>query len=115
MKFPFTRRLTDPAAASAQKKQEQRPVDIGADFRCLWTVSQFFGVLQRLQLQPERGRAVDLSDLGRRIEEARQQRLSFGFSKLAVLQREINAVRTELYELDTTIPVNVMRRFFERL
>jgi hypothetical protein len=115
MKFPFTRRLTDPAAASAQQKQEQRPVDIGADFRCLWTVSQFFAVLQRLQLQPERGRAVDLSDLGRRIEEARQHRLSLGFSKLAALQREVNAARTELYELDMTIPVNVMRRFFERL
>jgi hypothetical protein len=117
MKFPFTRRLTDLAgtAASVGQPEPQRPIDIGAEFRCLWTVSQFFSVLQRLQLQPERGRAVDLSDLGRRIEEARQQRLSLAFSRLAALQREVNAARTELYELDTTIPVNIMRRFFERL
>jgi hypothetical protein len=116
MKFPFTRRLTDPnAAAAAGPREQQRPVDIGAEFRCLWTVSQFFSVLQRLQLQPERGRLVDLSDLGRRIEEARQQRLTLAFSRLAALQREVNASRTELYELDTTIPVSIMRRFFERL
>jgi hypothetical protein len=112
MKFPFTRRLSDPAAA---QKAEQKPVDLGADFRCLWTVSQFFTVLQRLQLQPERGRAVDLSDLGRRIDETRQQRITLGFSKVSALQREVHAARTELYELDTTIPVGVMRRFFERL
>jgi hypothetical protein len=116
MKFPFTRRLSDPNAAAATSAHEPpKPVDIGAEFRCLWTVSQFFSVLQRLQLQPERGRAVDLSDLGRRIEEARQQRLSLAFSRAAALQREVNAARTELYELDSTIPVNIMRRFFERL
>jgi hypothetical protein len=116
MKFPFTRRLTDPNAAAGQQDQPpQKPVDLGADFRCLWTVNQFFSVLQRLQLQPERGRAVDLTDLGRRIEEARQQRLTLGFSRIAALQREVNAARTELYELDSTIPVNIMRRFFERL
>lgn len=113
MKFPFTRRLIDPRTAEA--KPEQKPVDIAAEFRCLWTVSQFFSVLQRLQLQPERGRGVDLTDLGKRIEEARQQRLTLAFSKMAALQREVNAARTELYELDTTIPVNIMRRFFERL
>src|SRR4029079_19071558 len=50
-----------------------------------------------------------------RIEEARQQRLSLAFSRMAALQREINAARTELYELDATIPVNIMRCFFERL
>ncbi len=116
MKFPFTRRLTDPnAAAAGQQDQQHKPVDIGAEFRCLWTVSQFFSVLQRLQLQPERGNLVDLTDLGRRIEEARQQRLTLAFSRLAALQREVNAAKTELYELDMTIPVNIMRRFFERL
>jgi hypothetical protein len=116
MKFPFTRRLTDPnASAAAGQPEQQKPVDLGAEFRCLWTVSQFFTVLQRLQLQPERGRMVDITDLGRRIEEARQQRLSLAFSRVAALQREMNAARTELYDLDATIPVNIMRRFFERL
>jgi hypothetical protein len=122
MKFPFTRRLIDPNAAGSVASatataHAERPksVDVSAEFRCLWTVSQFFTVLQRLQLQPERGRAVDLSDLGRRIEEARAQRLTLGFSRVAALQREVNAARTELYELDSTIPVNIMRRFFERL
>ncbi len=119
MKFPFTRRLTVPdggQATTSQPEQPQvRPADVAAEFRCLWTVSQFFSVLQRLQLQPERGRAVDLSDLGKRIEEARTQRLSIGWSRTAALQREVAVARTELYELDTTIPVNIMRRFFERL
>lgn len=118
MKFPFTRRLTPPnaaATAAGGEAQPQKPADIAADFRCLWTVSQFFSVLQRLQLQPERGRSVDLSELGKRIEEARQQRLTLAWSRVAALQREVAAARTELYELDTTIPVNIMRRFFERL
>jgi hypothetical protein len=114
MKFPFTRRLTAPTAAGAEQRP-QRSVDVSAEFRCLWTVSQFFSVLQRLQLQPERGRAVDLTDLGGRIEEVRQQRIQLPWSRLAAFQREVAAARTELYELDSTIPVNIMRRFFERL
>ena len=114
MKFPFTRRLVDPATTNPSAPPAP-PVDLAAEFRCLWTTSQFFSVLQRLQLQPERGRAVDLSDLGRRLEEARQLRRSLAFSKLVALQRELNAARTEIYHLDMTIPVSIMRRFFERL
>ena len=85
MKFPFTRRLVDPATTNPSAPPAP-PVDLAAEFRCLWTTSQFFSVLQRLQLQPERGRAVDLSDLGRRLEEARQLRRSLAFSKLVALQ-----------------------------
>ncbi|HQR39229.1 MAG TPA: hypothetical protein PLF26_12615 [Blastocatellia bacterium] len=115
MKFPFTRRLTPPTAGTEAPEQQQPPVDLASEFRCLWTVSQFFSVLQRLQLQPERGRTVDLSELGRKIEEARQTRRSLAFSKLVGLQREINNAKTEIYELDMTIPVSIMRSFFERL
>ena len=116
MKFPFTRRLTPPSAGTeTAEPPQQAPVDLASDFRCLWTVSQFFSVLQRLQLQPERGRTVDLSELGRKLEEARQTRRSLAFSKLVSLQRELSNARTEIYELDTTIPVTIMRSFFERL
>jgi hypothetical protein len=115
MKFPFTRRLSETQCAAQQQAAPEQPVDLAADYRCLWTVSQFFSVLQRLQLQPERGRTVDLTDLGRRLEEARQLRRSVAFSKLVQLQREISAARAEIYELDVTIPVSIMRRFFERL
>ncbi len=119
MKFPFTRKLTDQRAPQPSVASEQpRPrsaADMASEFRSLWTASQFFIVLQKLQLQPERGRAVDLSDLGRRIEEARQARRSAGVAKLAELQRDLGQARAEVYELDTTIPVSIMRRFFERL
>lgn len=112
MRFPFTRRLNE-----QQPSQEvpSQPVDLAAEFRCLWTVSQFFSVLQRLQLQPERGRSVDLTELGKKLEEVRQMRRTAAFGRLVGLQREINQSRVELYEVDTTIPVNIMRRFFERL
>ena len=114
MKFPFTRRLTE-RLAQDQPEERRQPVDLAAEFRCLWTVSQFFSVLQRLQLQPERGQQVDLTELGHRLEEVRQLRRSVAFSKLVALQRDITAARTEIYELDKTVPVHIMRRFFERL
>lgn len=119
MKFPFTRRLVAPAAtasaAGGVEAKPQRPAEVAADFRCLWTISQFFAVLQRLQLQPERGQAVDLTDLGKRIDELRTQRLSLPWSRVSALQREVAAARADLSELDATIPVSIMRRFFERL
>lgn len=120
MKFPFTRKLADTQQTqdqqSGQQAQPQRaPLDLAAEFRCLWTVSQFFSVLQRLQLQPERGRLVDLTELGRQLEEARQMRRSVAFSKLVQIQKDLTAARTEIYALDTTIPVPIMRRFFEKL
>lgn len=92
-----------------------QPAELAAEYRELWTVSQFFSVLQRLQLQPERGRTVDLTELGRRIEEMRQLKRTPPYSQLAMLQREVNAARAEVDELDKTIPVGVMRRFFEKL
>ena len=101
MKFPFTRKLADPQAQAPapQPEQQKSPVDLAAEFRCLWTVSQFFSVLQRLQLQPERGRVVDLSELGQKLEEARQNK-KLPYSRLAQLQKDIGVARTEIYELE---------------
>jgi hypothetical protein len=116
MKFPFLRRTSASQPAPDHLSVPQRPpVDLAAEFRTLWTASQFFSVMQRLQLQPERGRPVDLGELGRRIEEARQLRRSIAASTLVQIQRDLAIARTELYTLDTTIPVSVMRRFFEKL
>lgn len=117
MKFPFTKRLGEaPGSQSEQGHAQQRSgVDLQAEFRCLWTVSQFFSVLQRLQLQPERGRLVDLTDIGRKLEEATSNRRAFGVGRMVEIQRELQAARAEIYELDMTIPVTIMRRFFERL
>src|ERR1041385_2324771 len=116
MKFPFTRKLANDSQSQVAEAQPQRgPIDLAAEFRCLWTVSQFFSVMQRLQLQPERGRAVDLTVLGKQLEEARQTRRAFAFSRLVQIQRDLATARTELYALDTTIPVPIMRRFFEKL
>jgi cell fate (sporulation/competence/biofilm development) regulator YlbF (YheA/YmcA/DUF963 family) len=109
MKLPFSKRPGGDDSGPVQ------PADLAAQFRTLWTVSQFFSVLQRLQLQPERGRPVELRDLGRRIEEARQIKRVGSLAKLAALQRELGTARIDLYELDETVPVHIMRRFFERL
>jgi hypothetical protein len=117
MKFPFSKRPANgaPATSQAEESAAAKSADLAAEFRCLWTVSQFFSVLQRLQLQPERGRLADLTALGQSIDEIRAQRRPFAFSKLAAVQRDLMTAKGEIYELDKTIPVNIMRRFFERL
>jgi hypothetical protein len=115
MKFPFSRKVANSHHGSMVVSPARPPVDLAAEFRCLWTAAQFFAVLQRLQLPPERGAPVDLAPVGRQLEEVQQLKRSVAASKLVQVQRGLAEARVEIYALDETIPVPIMRAFFERL